>query len=94
MQRYPPKPPGSTYVRTGDYGRGWKPGFQRDGGDLVATVTNDDVDYASLVGSPDQTSQHASTGWPRIDEVAEGERLNVGATLQAEIGEALRGLIR
>lgn len=91
LKEYPPVPPNSTYVRTGNLGTGWQtPGF----GGMIANVTNL-VEYAPFVqgdpilGNPHQTEQHADTGWPTdvqvIEEVIPEATELFTAAIQAEL---------
>lgn len=65
MSVYPPERPGSTYVRTGDLGRGWR---------VVASaerirVRNDTVPYAVFVQGSYRRWFHKETGWKTPREV-------------------------
>lgn len=72
LASYPPPPPQSTYVRTGDLGRGWTEANERlvarANGSVSLRLTNN-VEYASLVQGPDQTAVHQGTGWRTAEEV-------------------------
>lgn len=50
MANYPPARPGSSYVRTGTYGRRWTTLIRESGQGMVGTIGNNTV-YAPAVGS-------------------------------------------
>lgn len=74
---YPP-PTGGKYVRTGQLWAGWRVNVRRAQNALEGTITNVATDrktgkrYMPRVQGPagTQLTQHAETGWLRIDEVA------------------------
>ena len=78
MSKYPSQRPGSTYRRTGEYGRRWtRRGPRILGKDLVAEVGSN-LEYAPYVGGsksrrPGQARSSARAGWESIDEVGQEE---------------------
>lgn len=75
LMKYPPKPPQSTYRRTGTLGRRWTvAGPMKKGNDLEVQVGNKTT-YGPYVQGPEgvQVRVHKKTGWPTIDKVGEQE---------------------
>lgn len=75
VARYPPPPPASWYRRTGLLGRSWDYTVELSG-ELVGIAYNT-APYANLVQGLEQTGVHKSTGWKRIDDVAEQNRKTI-----------------
>lgn len=71
---YPPPPPGSRYVRTGNLYRGWVVNVSRTRTGVEGRVVNYATDrksgrrYMPFVQGAFQTAVHRTTGWQRIDE--------------------------
>jgi hypothetical protein len=84
---YPPAPAGSTYRRTGTYGRTcWVDDSRAS--DLI-WYTRNPTDYAASLADPEQqTDQHRETGWKTTQQVAE----TVVDDIVDEVNEALRQL--
>jgi len=70
MAVYPPQRPGSSYVRTGDLGRGWRveDGRYLEGGYVVAA--SNAVEYAPWVQGDDQAWMHVG----RWDTIGDAEK--------------------
>lgn len=89
MADYPAQRPGATYMRTGDYGRGWQ----------VAELTgatvevSNNVEYAPWVGGsrktwPGQARVMDDLGWTSIDDVTAGIIDSMTAELQDVLANA------
>lgn len=65
LKPYPPKPPQSTYVRTGELRRAWDVVVNRRAGEVAIKNTRD---YAPYVIGERQVSFHKRTGWLRLSE--------------------------
>lgn len=68
---YPSQPPSSTYVRTGDLGRGWTdsmPTIDLSSDTLVATLTNSTPYGIYVQGSEDQAKVHQGR-WRTADKI-------------------------
>lgn len=90
MKYYPPRPPNSTYVRTGRYGQGWNTRFHSTGQEIRNTTGNN-VEYAPDVGSAEeQNPVHRRTGWPTDEAVMRREE----PTIVRDVEETLRRAIR
>lgn len=63
--KYPPPPGGSTYVRTGRLGAGWRSSTQDKGGGIVSEVNNN-VEYAKYVHG----GKFGYIGWKTLDDIA------------------------
>jgi hypothetical protein len=87
MAVYPPERPGSSYVRTGDLGRGWRveDGRYLEGG-YVVTASNA-VEYAPWVQGDDQAWMHVGR-WDTIGD-AEKELTDPAAEQIADAVHAL-----
>ena len=75
--RYPAPPAGSTYRRTGEYGRRWtrRAGFL---GKFFGVQVGSNLEYAPYVGGfkkrkPRQSKVTARIGWTSIEEVGNSE---------------------
>lgn len=89
MKYYPPKPPRSTYVRTGRYGQGWNTRFSRRE-DRIENITGNNVRYGPEVGSEEhQAPVHARTGWPTDLDVARREEPEIVRDVEAELRRGL-----
>ncbi len=92
LQKYPPPPAKSAYVRTGDLGRSWTSTKSLFSGDqLIGGLGNAAVSrrggqpYAQWVqGAETQTAQHADTGWVTDQQALDQNRSAIeGAFAQA-----------
>jgi len=61
LKPYPPKPPNSTYVRTGELGRSWDVFSNKTALEVGITNTKE---YAPGVVGKEQAGFHKITGWP------------------------------
>lgn len=91
---YPPPPPASTYVRTGDLGRSWGAQSPVGGvGGLMGVIASTDVSYAGFVehdptlGDPHQAwnMHHWQTDLQVVNESAEAIGRDFTAAIQAEL---------
>ena len=95
MADYPPPPPASTYVRTGDLGRSWGAQSPIGGvGGLMGVIASSDVPYAGFVehdptlGDPHQAWMHVGrwqTDLQVVNESAEQIGQDFTAAIQAEL---------
>ena len=95
MADYPPPPPNSSYVRTGDLGRSWAASSPITGaGSLIGTVASSGVDYAPYVegdpslGSPSQAQIHQDR-WQTNLSVVQASAEEIGRDFTAAIQNAL-----
>lgn len=90
MATYPPKPPRSTYRRTGTYGRRWTVRVDM-GSDGLTGKVGIRLWYAPVVGSAQfQTQTHRRTGWTTDRQAVQRERSAIVKDFNAEIRRALR----
>lgn len=86
---YPPKPSGSTYVRTGRLKRSWK---SRETGELEVTISNDASHkgkfYAPFVVGTNQAWMHKGRWWKGYETI---EQEHLG-TLVENLEEAAGGI--
>lgn len=73
MRIYPPPKPNSSYIRTGDLGRGWsRTNVRETSNGLIVTVHNE-MYYSVRVHGDEQGmgqwEMHEDTGWPLVAEV-------------------------
>lgn len=89
MAVYPPERPNSTYVRTGDLGRGWRveDGVYLEGG-YVVTASNA-VEYAPWVQGDDQAWMHKG----RWDTIGDAEK-ELADPAAEQIADAVPALYR
>jgi hypothetical protein len=80
--KYPPKPPHSTYVRTGNLGGAWGSNISNQG--RTGLVENTLGRYERYVQGDRQRGFHAATGWKTDKQIAESERDAVIGFFQAE----------
>jgi len=96
LKIYPPVPPQSTYIRTGELRRGWDVTVNRYAGE--AAIVNR-TEYAKWVIGKEQTRFHGRTGWLRLadheDKVIAGATPVISKALDSEIRRFLfsRGLM-
>lgn len=75
IKRYPPIPPGSTYVRTGALGRSWQK--RVDVSRLYGEVGSEGVDYAPYVqGSDSQAWMHRGR-WRTTADIAKARAQDI-----------------
>jgi hypothetical protein len=95
MADYPPPPPDSTYIRTGNLGRSWAAASPIEaGGSMIGVIASTDVDYAGFVqgdpsgGYPSQATIHKDR-WQTDVQVINALAPEIGrdftATIQAEL---------
>jgi len=84
LSKYPPPPPASTYVRTGDLGRGWAEGVSVDAmgtnqfADQVSVIMRNPVAYGPFVqgdarqGDPHQAFMHVGR-WETTQQALDAE---------------------
>lgn len=90
MSDYPPKPPRSTYRRTGTLGRRWTTRINRSPGELVGTVGNV-TSYGPFVQSEQfQRPFHKRAGWITDSMAADQEEAAIVADFEQAIQEVLR----
>jgi len=89
VQIYPPKPPESSYIRTGTYGRRWTVKV-RSGANGLTGIVGTNVPYAPYVGSRMfQTSAHRRTGWTTDAQAVQQHEAAIVADFQSAIDRAL-----
>ena len=87
IAKYPPKPPQSTYRRTGRLGRSWKTQVYAKKA-LVGTS----IKYAPYVQvSATQASFHKRTGWVTIEQVAKAIEPKARQIIAQAIDKITRG---
>lgn len=88
MSVYPPPPPGSTYRRTGSYGRRWTTASREI---RTATATHiegrigNNTTYGPLVGSKEFQARIHQNRWPTDEDVAEQEEEWIGEQFEKEL---------
>ncbi len=82
---YPPKPPQSTYTRTGRLGRKWT--IQQAG--FLEVEVGNNTSYGPYVQGDQQTSFHAATGWMTTRQAKDAYQDQVTAEIQKEINRIL-----
>jgi hypothetical protein len=91
---YPPKPPNSTYRRTGTLGRGWTaatPQITVSGHVLGGRITNA-IPYGPEVQGPGQQLPVHRGRWETTDEIVSGHVAEVHSLLVTEGYELVEGL--
>lgn len=68
LRTYPPPPPGSTYQRTGNLGRGWAAADAAPVTNDARLVIENAVDYADEVQGANQAQVHRGR-WATVEEV-------------------------
>lgn len=96
VRMYPPEPINSTYIRTGELGRGWDASVRRTVLGIEGTIRNFASDrpsgrrYMVYVQGRWQTGSHFATGWLRVDEESASRRGVYRRGLQAIYSKAIR----
>lgn len=88
MKPYPPPPPASTYVRTGDLGRRWTTNT-RAFGETIVTSTANVTRYARYVQAEGQQARVHRGRW-QTDELALTHQRGV---IEGNISSALRSAL-
>ena len=89
LKIYPPKPPHSTYNRTGTLRKRWAYQVSNDGGVLKLGNT---TPYAKWVQSDEtQTWYHAMAGWQTAETLVEKKKNMITEILKVFIENALKG---
>jgi len=73
MRRYPPKPPNSTYTRTGKLGQSWKRKITGGGGNWLAVIGSR-MKYAPYVQDATEQAEIHQGRWQTIQSVAKDKR--------------------
>lgn len=89
MQRYPPEPPGSTYVRTGDLRRGWHYRTVLSG-NVLGRVWNEGVGYADYVQSAERQAWMHVGRWQTEMQVADQSQPEILNLFDAYLTQILK----
>jgi hypothetical protein len=88
LATYPPKPPGSTYRRTGSLGRAWAVEVRGLAGNIVGVAGNT-MPYAPEVQDLTEQADVHRGRWPTVQGVAQKEAGTITNIYQDELDQEL-----